>query len=491
MPRHRGVGGAPPMGVRDKIKAEQAEQEARAKAKPQSAPRTPPTGSKGTGPFGKLADLATWPDILDPAGCESVPPADADTQEAWRHPNATHPISAKVLKANPHVLVVWSTSWGLPVGEGQNLTKGRVYAWLWHNGNESAAATAMLKGEADHLPPHLREAVKGTGNGAHQGQRWTGDGPPSSAFLLGGGRGAPGAEQDQSDPQDDQGQPESESETTDTGNSTEPDDWEENFWNSRPVLAHIRQFAYARMAPPWAVLGVSIIRTLDCVPPEVFLPAIVGGRRGSLNLFAALVAPSGGGKGAAEGAAEDALHLSDQEIYTVPLGSGEGIAHQYAYREKGNPDIVWIRNHVTFSTSEIDAIAALTNRSGSRLSSQLRAAYMGERLGFSYADAFKRIILPPHSYRFGLVVGVQPERAGFLLDQSDGGFPQRFIWSPAIDPAITANPPPDPGPMWIGGTRGSWRPWKPGAIPIHDQVRIDVREARAGHRRVMNNFSFS
>jgi hypothetical protein len=157
------------MGIRDKINAHKAEQEQQTQANRQAPPRPaldPFSAShNGEGPFSKLADLATWADILEPANWKSVDPGAAATKEAWRHPNATQPISAKVLKVNPHCLVVWSTNSGLPDGADQNLTKGRVYAHLWHGGNESAAATAMLKGEATHLAPHLQEAVKGTRNG--------------------------------------------------------------------------------------------------------------------------------------------------------------------------------------------------------------------------------------------------------------------------------------------------------------------------------------
>jgi len=85
-------------------------------------------GSNGAGPFDKLADLATWADILEPADWGKVEPGDAATLEAWQHPAATHPISAKVLKTNPHVLVVWSDDCGLPAGADQKNTKGRVYA---------------------------------------------------------------------------------------------------------------------------------------------------------------------------------------------------------------------------------------------------------------------------------------------------------------------------------------------------------------------------
>ena len=164
------------MGIKDKINAAKAEEEAQTRAETQSAPRPSyASSSNGTGPFDKLADLAAWADILEPPNWKNVPPGDTATEEAWQHPDATHPISAKVLKANPHVLVVWSTNCGLPSGEDQKLTKGRVYAHLWHNGDESAAATAMLKGEAHHLPPHIQAGLKGPREAAQRDRNHPGN----------------------------------------------------------------------------------------------------------------------------------------------------------------------------------------------------------------------------------------------------------------------------------------------------------------------------
>ena len=146
------------MGIRDKINEAKTEQEQQ--APPRTAEDPFSASHNGTGPFSKLADLASWADILQPADWKQVKAGDAETSEAWQHPAATHPISAKVLKVNPHVLVVWSTGCGLPDGDGQKLTKGRVYAHLWHGGNESAAAKAMLRGEATYLPQHIQDALK-------------------------------------------------------------------------------------------------------------------------------------------------------------------------------------------------------------------------------------------------------------------------------------------------------------------------------------------
>ncbi|MFD0926558.1 bifunctional DNA primase/polymerase [Williamsia deligens] len=81
---------------------------------------------------------------------------------------------------------------------------------------------------------------------------------------------------------------------------------EEAFWTARPELEQLRVFARSRRVGPWAMFGVVLARALATVPPSVVLPPLRGGH-GSLNFFAAIVAPSGKGKGTAEAAAEEAL----------------------------------------------------------------------------------------------------------------------------------------------------------------------------------------
>jgi len=71
------------------------------------------------------------------------------------------------------------------------------------------------------------------------------------------------------------------------------------FWSSRPVLEHILTLARARRVGPWAVLGAAMTHAVASIPAHVAIPAMVGGRM-SLNMFVALVGPSGAGKGGAE-----------------------------------------------------------------------------------------------------------------------------------------------------------------------------------------------
>ena len=98
------------------------------------------------------------------------------------------------------------------------------------------------------------------------------------------------------------------------------------FWEARPALQHTLTLARARGVGPWATLGGVLARAIATIPPEITLPGIIGSRM-SLNLFIALVGPSGGGKGAAEATALDGFSLPFVDI--VPLGTGEGIARTY------------------------------------------------------------------------------------------------------------------------------------------------------------------
>lgn len=216
------------------------------------------------------------------------------------------------------------------------------------------------------------------------------------------------------------------------------------FWDARPELDHIRRFARARRASPWAVLGVVLARVAAATPPFVVLPPTIGGEA-SLNLFVGLVAPSGGGKGAAEACADDAVKIDGGLYETWKLGSGQGIAHGYVHREKGH--LVRHADAVLFTISEIDYLGGLSEPRGSTLLPELRSTWMGERLGHLYVDPAKRVPVEPHTYRTALVAGIQPHRAAILLDDADAGTPQRFVWVPAIDPDAPDVAPDEPRPL--------------------------------------------
>lgn len=248
-----------------------------------------------------------------------------------------------------------------------------------------------------------------------------------------------------------------------------------DFWDTRPVLRHLHDFARARGVAPLAVLGVALARVVAATPAAYVLPPLVGGP-GSLNLFVALVGPSGAGKGAAHAAAEDALSLAGWRdgidgspvLHTPDVGSGEGVLHQYARWEK-KEGVTQVRESVLFTVPEIDQATAVDSRQGSTLMSTLRKAWSGEALSFAYADPTKRLHLTGHGYRMALTAGVQPGRAAALLNDADGGTPQRFLWMPVTDPTMPRERPAEPAP---------WTVPLPGRVPTGRAKLAVCAEAR-------------
>lgn len=256
----------------------------------------------------------------------------------------------------------------------------------------------------------------------------------------------------------------------------------EEFWTSRPVLQHIRTLAQARMVGPKAVLAYALAEALATIPTYITLPPTVGGR-GSLNACMAIVGPSGAGKGTAAVAARDGV-VCDYPVgpvARVPLGTGEGIAR--TYRPVGTkPDDPSPTNSAIFTGEEIDTWAAIASRSGSTLSAEVRKMYSGEQLGFGNAGRDTRVIVPAHSYRAVVIVGVQPERSGPILDAADGGLTQRFFWVPASDPDAPEVPPEAPEPFlvpsaeWHSEVSSGNMP--DGVLPIPDVATEAIVRAR-------------
>ncbi|WP_460756938.1 hypothetical protein [Myceligenerans cantabricum] len=223
------------------------------------------------------------------------------------------------------------------------------------------------------------------------------------------------------------------------------------FWDSRPELSAVRQYARAAMASPWAVLGCVLARVALSVPPSVVLPPRGNDRSAvaSLNVFVGLVAPSGVGKGVATRAAASFLAVppgGGRLITERPLGSGEGISHVFTDTDDDGQDIP-APHSVWFDVPEVDTLTALLGRQASTTASEVRKMFSGEALGFQNADATRRKLVPAHSYRAALVAGVQPRKAGPLLSDDAGGTPQRFLWMPATDPDAPDTLPPAPEPL--------------------------------------------
>jgi len=295
-------------------------------------------------------------------------------------------VSGNVIReGGRQVLYVFSEAAGLPTNRG--LSVGEWYAHRYHAGSLSEAARTLRAAGYGTAPTM---ALGATGKPSE-----TADGGPAAPALPVPARTAA-----------------------------------DELWDRRPVLRAIRRAARERMVGPWAVLGVALAQVACRVGPHVVLPPIIGGRA-SLNLFVGLVGRSGAGKDAAMAVASDLLEI-EGKIAVRPLGTGQGIAAAYTVQTKEGP--VQYCDSVLFEATEIDSLAAHSSMAGSTVLPNLRAVYTGSQLGEFYADKFKRRPVRAHHYRAALVVGIQPARAGVLLDDADGGTPQRFLWLPTNDP---------------------------------------------------------
>ncbi|GAB6939545.1 hypothetical protein ACQP60_08615 [Isoptericola variabilis] len=251
---------------------------------------------------------------------------------------------------------------------------------------------------------------------------------------------------------------------------------DELFWTARPELDHIRQAARARRAGPWAVLSIVLARVVALIPPSVVLPDQLGDHA-SLNLMAVIVAPSGGGKGAANGVARRLLPLPAPE-FEQPIGSGEGLVKSLTekYRDMdtdGKPvGPSQRRPHGLgrlVNVAEVDALVAVgMDRRGATIMAMLRSVFSGEQLGFMNADDERRIVVNDHGYRVCLVIGAQPARCGPILNDADGGTPQRLAWMPAKDPGA-----PDVQPAWPGPL--GWRVPALPPLPPYDPAAAGRR----------------
>jgi hypothetical protein len=223
---------------------------------------------------------------------------------------------------------------------------------------------------------------------------------------------------------------------------------EDEFWNSRPDLATLRQWAQAQMVSPWALLAECLAEVIARVPPTFVLPKIVG-TYGTLNMLLAITGDSSAGKSAAAGVAEDALAIHDEFDFMkperIPIGSGEGLVKNYAFRKDG---IVVRSAYTSIPTAyEIDTLNAIIARGGETLTSQLRQFYSGEQLGFGYTGSDKRVMVPKYSYRGVLIAGVQPERSGVIVHDHASGFAQRWMFFSATDPYLPEERPECPEPL--------------------------------------------
>jgi hypothetical protein len=225
-----------------------------------------------------------------------------------------------------------------------------------------------------------------------------------------------------------------------------------DLWRARSLLAAVQRAAHSRQRSPHAVLGAVLARLGAAVSHTIRLPAIVGAPS-PLSVFTLLVGPAGVGKGGTYAISKELLPLPD--VYEIPPGSGEGLVEalfDFVEDEKGKQQKIQVRHSVIVYVDEGEVLTQLGSRSGATLLPTLRTAWSGYELGASNASRERTRRVPAGQYTFGVVMGIQPERAGPLLADAAAGLPQRFLWTPATDAAIPDVPTPWPGALSLQPT---------------------------------------
>ncbi|MFF4248639.1 hypothetical protein ACFYY2_29800 [Streptomyces sp. NPDC001822] len=467
----------------------QARKRARLGQPVQQVPRPRPTkfvGLSGDGPLDVIADTFDFSDLLQPAGF-TYEGTHSDGRQRWLRPAASgdRASSAYSLLCDDHVAVNWSDRSDLPVGaqpSGGKLTIPTLYAHLNYGGDTAEAARDILRaaagrtthGPAGHLPESVLEEVRrrcGVLAVVPQPTKddidWTDLTSPS-------------------EPPPDQSPGE-----TDSGiGGLLP----EEFYAGREELRHIRQAGHHWTRSGDVAFLATLTRLSAMVSHHIRADTGVAGYA-SLNLFGALVGPSGVGKSTGVDVAQRLLPIPEGLDFrdNLPVGSGEGIAEVFidiveeatgeVRKGRGGTETPvtqrvrkQVRHNAFFYVDEGATLTRLMKeRSGSTLGETLRSAAVGQTLGQTNASKDTTRYIPKGSYSMGMLVGFQPETAEALFDEVAEGTPQRFLWLQVIDPSI-----PDERPSWPGELT-KWREAVNASEETHvtfdEQIKAELRRA--------------
>ena len=247
----------------------------------------------------------------------------------------------------------------------------------------------------------------------------------------------------------------------------------DEFWQARESLQRIRQAAHSRVRSGDAVFYGVLCRLSASAPHTLSLDTGVG-TRGSLNLFAAIVGPSGGGKSSGLGVARDLIKV-DAELEENALGSGEGVAESFMGTvmagtgqmkadgsEKQERVRKQVRHNVLLHADEGASLNKMLERTGSIVGETLRSAWSGEKIGQKNGREETTRSVPGGTYALGLLIGYQPTTVMPLLADVDAGTPQRFLYGWAVDPSIPSR---EHRVAWPGELANPFPPGTPTNLP--------------------------
>lgn len=258
----------------------------------------------------------------------------------------------------------------------------------------------------------------------------------------------------------------------------------EEFWDARQEFQRIRQAAHAiNRSPDVAFAGV-LARLAALLPPD--RPADTGvGSPASMNLFVALLGPSGTGKSSSKRVPKFLVPapLDLDVLEYLPMGTGEGIAEAYmgevevaddsGSRPKTKTIREQVRGNALFYADEGERlITTMFGRSGTTIGETLRTAWSGGTIGQFNGQKINTRVVEEGTYSAALIIGFQPETALPLFDDAAAGTPQRFLWFSTLAASLPEDPPAWPPPLDLPLLNSQLR----GAeITFADAIRRELR----------------
>jgi hypothetical protein len=422
---------------------------------PPKAPRQRPPRPPGAPqlPGDAYNDAHTCAELLEAAGW-THDYTNRDGREQWRRPGKERRegTGATIYPEDGH-LIVWTSSTVLK--DRKNYDPFGLYTELEHAGDYKASARAL---EAQGYGTRRRTDIL--------------------SLVGSNGRAPNGASAQVDAPRVVNSEPGEES----AGRL--PDD----FWAARPHLKHIRDAAHSRQRSADALLHITLARLSAITPHTCHLPGIVG-TAAPLSYFAAIVAPPGVGKSSADAIGAEILPAPTWVLDHLPLGSGEGLAEALfdlveEVDEEGKLRKVkrQVRHNAYIWADEGQALGEIGGRKGSTLLPTIRTIWTGGVMGQANARAETHRVVPALTYAYGFSIALQPGKANALLEDSDGGTPQRFGWASAIDPTI---PDRQHRPPWPGELD-----WDPpalvvtgAALGVDEEVATEIQDADLARSR--------
>lgn len=205
----------------------------------------------------------------------------------------------------------------------------------------------------------------------------------------------------------------------------------EVFWSSSETRAKIKEEAWARNLNPWGLLCSTLARVSGELDWRVQIPGPPAAA--PLNMFVALVGGPGSGKTATMSVSSELM--GESRCYWRNAGTGEGLVAMYGRptskteQAQGMGDFIQTVTQAGLEVDELGSLAGLFERRGQTLADTLKTAWAGGRLGQANAMVETRRNIDPRRYRFSFITGVLLKHAHIILDDADGGLPQRFLWA--------------------------------------------------------------